>query len=220
VRIRSGPRSRRTRRLGDLVDSGTQRTASFRVAFDAHSPGRTWGSEPHRLDRDLRELSITQAKGNGAARAPRLIALAERLTGVGFTPPTLDTEPRSLPGSRRLGGDAGRRRGGVGRSGGAARHAGAGTARWPPTPPAPRPAGLRTGCRACLSLVDLCARPAGKPSSGPSDQVGSANLPWGCPFTDGRRASQLKSASISSSINASAPIRRPASSYHRQQGQT
>jgi hypothetical protein len=30
----------------------------------------------------------------------------------------------------------------------------------------------------------------------------------------------LKSASISSSINASAPIRRPASSYHPQQGQT
>ncbi|GAA2108014.1 DUF6461 domain-containing protein [Actinomadura alba] len=66
----------------------------MRTAFRAHAPHEATGTEPQALRQDVDELGLP-LDGHGDRRAPGLLALAERVTGVSLTPAGLD-EPHLL----------------------------------------------------------------------------------------------------------------------------
>jgi hypothetical protein len=67
-----------------------RRDGDLRTTFNVYQPTFLRGNAPSELD-DLRAgLEFPLAGLDGGRQAPMLLALAERVTGVGFTPEMLD----------------------------------------------------------------------------------------------------------------------------------
>jgi len=68
----------------------------LRARFEAYQPALASGSALSELDRLRAGLTFPLAGQDGGRQAPVLLALAERITGVRFTPELLDAswEPR------------------------------------------------------------------------------------------------------------------------------